>query len=126
MPTCRSRPASARMKSICRPTPPVTRESHLVPSRSTRPPAGRAPRQLCRSVRLEQLDRVSRGIVQQDLQAAVSLDDVVAEVKACGAQPRHLANEIADGKLDTVTSRTEAVMPVGVKHASANGTAGCC
>src|SRR4051812_19407993 len=45
--------------------------------------------------RLEELDRVAGGIVEQDLLPAGAADDVVAEAEACGAQALDLGGDVA-------------------------------
>src|SRR5919109_287512 len=51
---------------------------------------------------LEELDRVARGVVEQDLPAAGTGDDVVAEGQAGGAQALDLRRAVVDDEVDAV------------------------
>src|SRR5688572_10170455 len=51
---------------------------------------------------LEDLDRVARGVVHQDLAAAGPADDVVAERQPGGAQPLDLGRDVIDDEVDAV------------------------
>src|SRR5437868_3775682 len=55
-----------------------------------------------RSCGLEQLDRVSRGVVDQHLLASGSADDVVPELETGGAQPFDLGMDVLDDEMDPV------------------------
>src|SRR5215203_2086972 len=51
---------------------------------------------------LEELDRVARGVFEQDLPAAGAADDVVAERQAGGPQPLDLGRDVVDDEVDAV------------------------
>ena len=57
--------------------------------------------------RLEELDGIARGVVDQDLAPTDAGDDVVAEVSAC--RPQHV-----DQRLEPIDFDREAVPPAGV------------
>jgi len=53
---------------------------------------------------LEELDRVARGVLEQDLLAARPADDVVAEGQARGPQPLDVGRDVLDDEVDAVPS----------------------
>src|SRR5215211_453781 len=55
-----------------------------------------------RARRLEQLDRIASGILEQDLLAARPTDDVVAKRQAGGTQPLDLRRDVFDDEVDAV------------------------
>ena len=52
--------------------------------------------------RLEQLDRVARGVVDEHLTPAVALDDLAAQRRARLAEPRDHCIEVVELELDAV------------------------
>src|SRR5687767_9615088 len=60
----------------------------------------------------EQLDQVACGILEQDLPAALTGDDVVAEVRPGAAQGLNLAGEVFDLELDPVPAARLGAPPV--------------
>jgi hypothetical protein len=52
--------------------------------------------------RLKQLDQIAGRIDQQDLRAAGPGHDIVAELHADGAQPRHLAGKIVHDQVNAI------------------------
>ena len=54
------------------------------------------------SARLEELDDVARWVLDQDLRAAGTLNDFVAEFHARGAQSSDLARDVIDDELESV------------------------
>src|SRR2546428_2187819 len=66
---------------------------------------------------LEELDRVSGRVVEQDLRAAGSLDDIVAEAEPGGAQPGDLGLDVVDDQVDAVPAAGAGPAAVGHRPA---------
>src|SRR5215218_435626 len=85
---------------------------------------GRCPGRAARSSPggLEQLDHVAGGVLQQDLGATGSGDDVVAEPAAGGAQPLDLAGQVVHLQVQAVPAAGDG--PGAVGHGAAAGAGG--
>src|SRR5688500_15119534 len=66
---------------------------------------------------LEQLDRVARRVVEQDLAAAGATDDVVANPEAGGPEPVDLGVDIGHDEVDAVPAPWLRCTPVGHRPA---------
>src|SRR5262244_2183967 len=62
----------------------------------------RVPASRSLTPRLEKLDRIARRVLQQDLRAAWSGDDVVAERHPGAAQSSDLARQVVDDEVDAI------------------------
>jgi hypothetical protein len=63
--------------------------------------------------RLEQLDGVAGGILEQDLLAARPANDVVAEGEARGPQPLDISRDVVNDEVDAVPAAGTGCAPVG-------------
>src|SRR6476661_7732297 len=63
--------------------------------------------------RLEQLDDVPGRVEQQDLLAARTFDDVVAELRPRVAQPRDLGDDVVDVEVDAVPATRTRLFAIG-------------
>jgi hypothetical protein len=68
---------------------------------------------------LEELDRVARGVVEQDLPAARAADDLVSELDVGGTEPFDLGVDVVHDKVDAVPAARFGFPSVG--HRSAGG-----
>src|SRR5207237_4188285 len=75
------------------------------------------------SRRFEQLDGVARGIVEQDLPAAVAHDDLVPESDARRPQFLDFAAQIVDLELDAVPAARLGLASIGHRLACAAAAA---
>src|SRR5204862_5697788 len=71
--------------------------------------------------RLEELDHVSGGVLEQDLRAAGTADHVIPETQPLPAEPGDLGTDVVDDELDAVPSTGPG--PAAVRHRAA-GRAG--
>src|SRR5215813_10956778 len=62
--------------------------------------------------RLEELDRISRRVFQQNLRSSGSGDDIVAETDPGTAEAGHLSFEVVDDKVDAVPTAGSGPPPV--------------
>lgn len=62
----------------------------------------RGPAPYSRRERLEQFDRVSGGVLDEDLSASFALDDVAPKVHSALPQPIDGRRQILDGELEAV------------------------
>src|SRR4051794_40784102 len=72
--------------------------------------------------RLEELDRVARGILEQDLPTPRAADDVVAERQARALEPRDVGGDVLDDEVDAVPSAGPG--RAAVRHRSAGRALG--
>src|SRR5262245_18769572 len=68
---------------------------------------------------MEQLDRVAGRVVEHDLHAARTGDDVAPEPDAGASHPLHLGGDVADDQVDPVPAARAGLDPVG--HRSPGG-----
>jgi pimeloyl-ACP methyl ester carboxylesterase len=85
-------------------------------SSRARPPTGSPLRAGLSVRRLEQLDRVAGRVIEQDLLAARSGDDVVAEGEPGGAQPLDLGFDVVDDEVNAVPATGAGL--TAVRHRS--------
>jgi hypothetical protein len=77
------------------------------------PSGSPAVKRTSRPARLEQFDRVSGGVVEQDLRAARSGHDVVAETDSRRTETFDLRRKLLDDQVDTVPAPRSAPAAIG-------------
>src|SRR5206468_3639775 len=82
-------------------------------SRSAVPRSARARSSRASRRGLEQLDRIARRVLEQDLLAAVAEDDVTAEARAGRTEPLDLVRKVFDLELDAVPASGLRLASVG-------------
>jgi hypothetical protein len=64
--------------------------------------------------RLEELDRVARGVVEQDLGTARAPYDVISEVQPCGSETLDLRFDVLHDELDAGPAAWRGLAPSGM------------
>jgi hypothetical protein len=70
--------------------------------------------------RLEQLNGVARGVVENDLRASGSSDDVIAELESSSSKAFDLSAKVFDVYVNTIPSPRNRLATIG--HGSTAGT----
>src|SRR5687767_9389614 len=63
-------------------------------------------------VRLEQLDRVARRVLEQNLSASVAVHDLVAEPRSLALQPFNGVGQVGNLELDSVPAARTGRLPI--------------
>src|SRR4029077_14866935 len=87
-------------RSRCSRSGPIPAQPWAGLAGSTRPPKDVRPSPPL--ARLEQLDRIARWVLEQDLRAAGPLDDLVAEPNAGSSQPLDLRVDVVDEEVNSI------------------------
>ena len=98
----------------------VHQAARLFPRRIAARGAGRRPAALAR---LEELDRIPGGVLDEDLGATRTSDDVVAEPQSRRPKAIHVRREVLDDQLNAVPAARLGLTPIGHGPAGRAGSA---